>query len=158
MANITKYTPDDIRRAAAVYAVEGYLSRTAEQVGIPRITLHYWKNNKPEWEEAFNHVRQEKLEELDADYSKIISRATENVLERFNVGDYAGTDQEGNTLYKPVSARDSAWVMGVTFDKRQILRNQPTSISASVDNKALQDMKAQFEALAGRTIDGERVE
>jgi hypothetical protein len=94
-------------------------------------------------------VRNEKQDELDASYTRVIHKAQEALIDRLEHGDEVIT-RTGERMRKAVTAKDLATIGGIQFDKRQIARNLPTSISNATDNKALADLKAQFEALAAR--------
>lgn len=140
----SKYTHEQRIEVVGTYLVYGNLNKVAELLNIPRRTLTDWKNTDW-WQELITKVRQQKEDEIDSTLTRITTRAAqaiENKLE--NEDDY--------------SIVDAAKVYGIMFDKQRLLRNQPTSITSGVTNDQLLDLKAQFEKLAGKTIEGERVE
>jgi len=87
---------------------------------------------------------EEKKDQFNAGFTRLVERGINHIEQCFD-------NQE-------VSAMEAAKIMGIAFDKRQILNNQPTSISGNVSNDALKALKDQFEALAGKTIDAERID
>ncbi len=125
------YTREDRQRAAATYAVTGSVVKTAEIVGIPHRTLSDWKADSPEWEATVSRIRREKDAELDAHFTEIIARCSEEVRDRIEHGDWKRDARSGETYRQPLSAKDLALVGAICYDKRQLLRNLPTSRSSS---------------------------
>ena len=151
----SKYTDDVRHQAISHYITLGNLQKVAELTNIPRRTLTDWKNSEW-WETELTRVRAEKSEELDAVYTQAIHAAQKQILDRIESGDYI-LDKNNQLIRKPMIGKDLAMVGAIQFDKRQIMRNLPTSISAGADNKALEDLKARFEALTNKetkVIDG----
>ena len=63
-------------------------------------------------------------------------------------------DKNGDVVRRQMSGKDKAWVMGITFDKRALLRGDPTSRTEKVDQKALiSELKEDFEAMARQHLD-----
>ncbi len=120
----------------------GNVTKTAEAANIPQRTLYDWTKTEW-WAELITRFREEKKHELDANLSRIVNKCTQTI--------------ENKLENDEVSARDAAMIMGITFDKRQVLNNQPTSISGkSIDISALQGKFEEF--LQTKTIEGERVD
>lgn len=124
----TSYSAETMREAAGYYVVTGSITKTSELTGIPKSTIGTWKANNAKWLELVEQVRNEKQEEIDAGYTRIIHKGIQVVEDRLENGEVT-FDKDGNEIKTPVKMRDAAWTMAVTFDKRQILRNMPTSIS-----------------------------
>ena len=66
-----------------------------------------------------------------------------------------GPARAADLVRVPVGARDLAVTGGVVFDKRQLLRSQPTSIRKQDNDTRLLGLQRRFEELAGKTIEGE---
>lgn len=128
--NPCKYDVKTRIEACTRFAMEGNLQRVSDKTGIPSTTLVYWQQG-PWWHDMLRHIRTEKSHELDARLSRIIDNATEKVLERLEYGDAVVVAKTGELVYKPVSARDAMLTAAVGFDKRQLLRMQPTSIKST---------------------------
>ena len=79
----------------------------------------------------------EKKEEFEAGFTKLIDKSMNNIEKKLDTGE--------------VSARDSATILGIVFDKRQVLTNQPTSITKSLN---INDMHEQFQ----RFMDAKQIE
>jgi fructose-specific phosphotransferase system component IIB len=144
------YTPDDIQKAAQVFAVTGNMIKTAEMVNIPRETLQYWKKNKAEWVQETTRVHQEKLEELDAHYTEIVELTALEVKDRVQNGDEFYDPKTGEMYRKKMSGRDLAMVNGIIFDKQRLLRGLPTSNVQQSSAKHLEELAKIFEDIANK--------
>lgn len=154
--NGSQYTDEDRRHVLSQYIVLGSTTRVAEITGIPYATIATWKNSADWWEEELNKIRQEKGEELDAMYTNAIHKAQNQVIDRIEHGDYI-LDKQNQLVRKPMNGKDLAMVGAIQFDKRQIMRNLPTSISAKADSQ-LESMLKQFRDMAqAKVIDGQVV-
>ena len=142
----SKYTDEDRQAAMACYAVHGNYKRCSDLLSIPPRTLAQWGQTEW-WLSSIAEVRLQKQDEIDSGVQKIIDRAIDSVITRLDKGDEMITSK-GDTLYKAVSARDSATILGIAFDKQRILRMLPTSITASTDSDKLLKLQQSFEDLA----------
>lgn len=80
------------------------------------------------WMEELQAIRRTKQALLDVKLSSIIGRSLERIEEALNEGeDYY--DQQGNHHMKRVKAVEVARIFEGVFDRRQLLRELPTSIS-----------------------------
>jgi len=140
------------------YVVTGNAEKVCRDMSIPKTTGHEWL--KSEWGESLlEQIRTEQCAELDAMHTKIIIDANLQVMDRIENGDYL-LDKANELIRKPMDGKSLATVAAITFDKRQISRNMPTSISTSVDNAALTKLQEQFQALSkqSKVIEGEVIE
>ena len=141
----SQYTDEQRRRVITEYVVSGNAVRVAESCNIPRQTIDAWVSSG--WGvDLISTIRHAKQDELSAGYTNIITRAMESVNKRLSTGDYAGLDKDGETPYKPVSARDSIMIAAISTDKMRLLNNQSTSIT--VTDNALINISKQLEAFA----------
>jgi len=115
------YTANDRRTAAAQYVLLGSVRRVAAATGIPVRTIYDWTRTDW-WEMLVAQVRTELQGELDATLSRMIQLALAATMDRLENGDYVVTSK-GETLRKPVSARDAMAILGMAIDKQQILRD-----------------------------------
>jgi transposase-like protein len=118
----SRYSDEQRREAVAHYVLLGNWRRVAEATGIPQRTLHDW-STQPWFGTLLAEVRAEKAVELDGVYTRIIDKATTELLDRLERGDPYIVG--GEVKRKPVSARDLALVAAITFDKRQASRDLP---------------------------------
>lgn len=158
--NGSQYTDVQRREAVAQYVVLGNYTRVSEIVNISQNTIYGW-GQTDWWADLYNKIQHEKKAELDAALTKTIHMAIDQVHDRVQHGDYvidkqAKVSDKERFVRKPMNGRDLMTVGAIAYDKRQIGRNLPTSISQSVDSKALKALQEKFEALArGEVIEGE---
>ena len=137
----SKYTDTEKLNAAVIYLSFGNLNKTAQATNIPQRTLYDWSKSDW-WDKLCTRIRQEKRTEFDAGFTRIIDKAINHIENQLDSGN--------------VSARDAATIMGITFDKRQVLNMQPTSITKSLN---INDLHEQFERfMNAKTIDSELVD
>jgi hypothetical protein len=156
MAEGSHYTDEQRREAVGHYVLLGNWQAVSEVTHIPRRTLTDW-SHQPWFATLFAEVRAEKGAELDGAFSRIIDKATKELLDRLNNGDAVLID--GEVRRKPVSARDLALISGIAYDKRALARNQPTEITES-GKATIQELAAFLEhhakekaRLEGRPVD-----
>lgn len=142
------YTPDDIQKAAQVFAVTGNMVKTSEMVGVPRTTLQDWKENKPEWVQETVRVRHEKLEELDAHFTEIVEQSVIEAKDRVQNGDEFLDPKTGKKYRKKMSGKDLAMVGGITFDKQRLLRGLPTSNVQTSSTEQLKKLAEMFDEIS----------
>ncbi len=136
------YTDEDRRTAVATWLVLGNVERSAERLGMPAPTLYQWKQ-QPWWSEMLRGLRTEDIDAIDARFTGYIHKALDEVGERLENGNEV-RDSKGNLHRQKVSCRDAAITLAILFDKRQLLRAQPTAITERGD--------AHLEGLAGRLV------
>lgn len=143
---------DDSKRieVATLYACTGDIDKISELAKIPKGTILSWR--KQEWFKALlNDIRDENNEKLDTKFTEIVHKSQELLADRLENGDFA-FNKVGELIRKPISARDLALVGAITVDKRQVLRKEPTAITANIssgplDKDKLQELAKQFVAL-----------
>lgn len=138
----SQYTHEDYHRAVVAYLTLGNLHKVAAVIDIPRRTLYGWTKTTW-WAELLNHVRQEKRDEFDAGFTRLIDKTINTIEIQLDAGE--------------VKARDAATIMGIAFDKRQILNLKPTSITAKTTD--INGLQAQFEDyLKAKTIEADVIQ
>src|SRR5690242_6646716 len=119
------YTDEQRREAVAQYVFLGNLRKVAKATGIPRRTLGD-SAKQPWFHTLITEVRAEKGAELDGQLTRIIHKATDQLIDCLDNGDPVLV--AGEIKRKPVSARDLAMVAAIVYDKRALLRDDPTAI------------------------------
>lgn len=138
----SQYSDEQRRQAALNYAVLGNMTKVSEQTGISTQTLCDWKNHSDWWNVLLEEIREEKQDQIDALYTNGIHRAAERVLEKIE-----GDDAKLLDLVKTTA---------ILFDKRQLVRNQPTSIRTDNTRQLLQELAEGFRSISqGNVIEGE---
>jgi len=157
-SNGSKYTHDIKHAFIANYLVKGNCKAVAISMGLPVKTCDSWL--RTEWGEALiAKLQDEKDAELDAIHTNIIHAAQEQVIDRIENGDFK-LDKNNEIIRLGMDGKALATVAAITFDKRQISRNLPTSINSSMDNAALNKLQQQFQQLSkqSKVIEGEVIE
>lgn len=127
------YSRQQIEEAlAAVAANDGNVHHTARQLGIPPQTLDHWVKR----ERVLSDVQKLKRDELSSKLETIAHRLSNSILEH-------------DLDIVPLAAKATA--MGITIEKMQLLRGQPTSITEQTSNGEL--LGLMREALEAGVID-----
>ena len=124
----SQYTDEQRYHAALTFLTLGNIKKVSEAVNIPQRTLYDWSKTTW-WDELTTRFRAERTEEFDAGFSRIIEKSMQAIEKQLDSGE--------------VKARDAATIMGISFDKRQILNLQPTSITVKATD--ISNLQAQFE-------------
>jgi|AACY02.16.fsa_nt_gi hypothetical protein len=135
--------------AVAVYCYTGSMPKAAKAIGAKVHNIRDWKN-QPWWNEAVNEVRKRMNDELDGRLSGVVDRLVAEIEDRINKGDevvVAG----GEKVRKKVSARELATTLSILFDKRALIRGDPTSRTerTSTDDH-LEKLEKKFEDFTKR--------
>ncbi len=147
----SQYTNEERIAVSADYFVTGNISKTAEIHNIPRTTVDGWI--KSDWGvELLVTIRHEKGEEFDANVTKLIDSAFEEAQDRVENGDQKlvkvkrtikhddgsmEVSEDYELKRQPMTGKDLTVVAGISYEKRQLHRNQPTAITGSMDTRAL---------------------
>lgn len=136
--------------ALTIFAVTGSFQEVQKLTSVPIFTVKSWL--KQEWAVALlNEIRNENDQALDAQLTKAVHKAADQLNDRLDNGDTVVL-KDGSLVRKPMSARDLALVQAINIDKRQIIRGRPTSISAgTTDNQKLEKLAEKFVELAQKT-------
>ena len=127
-----QYTPEQKIQTVMYYLTEGgKASRVAKKTGIKASTIRKWKSSAPWWGEVMKKCRAIKQDELDAAFTLVIHDTVDRIHERVLHGDVK-LDKEGNLVAVPMSGKDLAYVANSLFDKRSLLRGDPTTLKKDV--------------------------
>lgn len=126
--------------------------RACKATGLSIHTLNRWA--REDWyNEAISLIREKLDEELDASLTGVVHKAASEALERLEHGDWVWS-KDGQMVRKPVSAREAMLIGGIAYDKRNLQRGKPTSISDSVSTEErLEHLANKFREMT--VIDGE---
>lgn len=140
-----KYTPEQKVQAVMAYMVTGTSRKASKICDIPEATIRWWKASSSWWQDVMSECRRKKQDELDAAFTNIIELGTEGVEDRLKNGNTV-IDKHGDIHQIPMSGKDIAWILGVIFDKRQLLRGDPTSrVERITEQDRLDKLQRQFE-------------
>lgn len=136
------YTDIERKQAVAHWMVLGNIKEVGRQLGIPESTLHQWKQQEW-WNDYYAVLRADKNLDVDAMMTAAVHKALNVVLDRLEHGNLMYID--GQHVRVGVHGRDAAVIAGILFDKRQLLRSLPTSISER--SSKLDDLAGRFTVL-----------
>lgn len=142
----SQYSDEDRREAAAHYVLHGVMSKVSKLTGIAEGTLSDWKNKSDWWVGLTEAIRIEKSDQIDSSITRILEASTAQLEDRIVNGDEV-IGKDGDKLKLAMKGRDLATVFGITFDKRQIIRNLPTSIKAESTDSRLNTLAEKVREL-----------
>jgi len=135
--------PDAKRiEVVTLYACLGNPDTISELANVPAWTIRNWVKT-PWFKELLEEIRTENNEKMDAKFAQIVEKAQDCILDRLENGDHLILRDE-STIRKPINAKDLAAISSLTVDKRQIIRNKPTSISQSVNSGEVNEDKLKL--------------
>jgi hypothetical protein len=140
------------------YLALGNLAESSRVCNVPLITIKKW-NAQPWWAELVSDIQSGEGQRADNKMSKTIDKALDLIMTRMEEGDYVYDQKTGRLVKVPLKARDLERVASGLFDKRQLIRKQPTSIKQSDLNQKdrLLELAEQFAKFAGMKIEQEKV-
>lgn len=150
-ANTSKFSkvPDAVLKCLTLIAGGSPMKTSCKLTGIPRGTLQTWRSK--EWyPRVIELIRQQLDEQLDGKMTSVLNRGIDKLHARLENGDPIVNTRTGEvTGYKPVSAKDNAIITSIFFDKRNLLRNKPTSITKrETTEQRLEMLKDKFKEIA----------
>lgn len=147
-----KYTADEKLSAVLAYVMTGSVRGVVRLTGFKQQVISDWKNNSSWWPDIYRDIKKQKQEEVDGTLTSIIHASAGGLMDRIQNGDEV-LDKNGDFIRRKMSGKELAWVMGVTYDKRALLRGDPTSRTEKVDQKALmQELQGKFEKMASKVL------
>lgn len=154
------FSEDDRIKAATVYAVTGKAVEVERITGIPAYVVRTWKT-KEWWPQIIERIRQDKDDELDAKFTKIVDKTIDVIQDRLEHGDYVYDNHKGEVIRKPMNGKEVAVVTSIFVDKRELLRRKEShnTEQASIKDR-LERIAQDVRKLASgaKVIDGEVVE
>ena len=127
--------------------------------GVPTQTIRHWRLQ--DWfKDLVAELQREDDYSADAKLTKIVNKALDTVVDRLENGDFMFDPKEQAFVRKPLLARDVTKIADTMFDKRNLLRGKPTSISGKQEqiSDRLAKLAIEFSRFVNaKTIDGEVV-
>ena len=148
-----RYTAEEKLSAVLAYVMTGSVRGVIRLTGFRQQTISDWKNNSSWWTDAYMTIKKEKQDEIDGGLTPIIHAASGEIIDRIINGDEF-IDKNGDPRRKKMSGKELAWVMGISYDKRALLRGDPTSRTEKVDTQQqMADLRKEFGAMAREHLD-----
>lgn len=143
--------------AAVAYVLSGTAAKAAEVANVSKPTILDWKNNSDWWPHLIAHIKEKHDEDIEARTTNILTKALDEVEDRIEHGDQIMNYKTGEMEYKPISGKDLTIIFGTLYDKRQLMRREPTAISDNTsEDQRLQHLMQEFIKFSeAKQIDGE---
>lgn len=116
--------------ACTLYAVYGDLEEVSKLTSIPVQQLRLWKQ-EPWWIEIIKQVYVEQNENLSSRISSTLDKALIQLNDRLEHGDVYIT-KTGQEVRRPIDAKVLTNMFDSLVHRRQVVRGEPTSISANI--------------------------
>jgi len=134
--------------ACTLYCVYGDFEKVSELTSVPVVHLKMW-HQEPWWVEIQRQVYVEQNENLSSRINIVLDKSLVEIADRLENGDYYFTKQTGVLRRKPVDTKTLALLFDNLTTKRQLVRGEPTSISAKIGvDDRLQLLADSFEKFA----------
>ena len=127
--------PETILKTLAMIASGTAKKVACRTTGLPYQTYVKWIH-QPWYHQVMELIKIEFDNALDASLTATTHKTIDYLNDRMDNGDITGYDKEGNPIIKPMSGRDLGVTFATIFDRRQLLRNKPTSVS---ENKSVKE-------------------
>ena len=127
----SKYTDEDRRNAAMLYAIKGTLTAVEKDTGISKGTLHGWKSSDW-WDTVIQQVRTENEAMYRSRFHNLVDQATDQALAKL----------------PDASAQQAMTIAAIAYDKLRLSLNLPTSISGNHSTEAMNKLAQQFRELS----------
>jgi hypothetical protein len=118
--------------------------------GVPAQTVRHWRLQ--DWfKDLVEELRREDDHSTDAKLTGIVNKALDTVVDRLENGDFMFDPKSSAFVRKPLLAKDVTKIADTMFDKRNLLRGKPTSISGKQEqiSDRLVKLALEFARFAG---------
>ena len=134
--------------ACTFYCVYGDFDKVSELTKVPAYILRSW-HQEPWWVEIQKKVYVEQNENLSARINEVLDKSLIEIKDRLENGDMFFDRKAGEFRRKPVETKTLAILFDNLTTKRQLVRGEPTSISAKIGvEDRLEQLKESFEKFA----------
>ena len=151
------WQPEEKRiEVATLWAVLRNIAEVSRISGIDVYVIRKWKE-EPWFQNVVSRVIKDKNDVLDQKLTGVIESCATMIQERLAQGDTKVNYKTNEVFTAPLDARGLALVMGILFDKRQLIRGEATSRTETVSfDKRLENLKETFERFSkAAQIEGE---
>ncbi len=150
-----KIAPEIKIQAAICYMITGTVNGVERLTGISHQTVSEWKNKSQWWPLVMAKVKKDKQDELDAEITGLIHESTAALRDRLENGDEVllKDGERIETFQRKLSGKDISSIINTLYDKRAMLRGDPTSITAKANSgDVLKELKDTFEKIAAEAF------
>ena len=135
--------------AVEAYLEHGPTTEAAVALGVHLDLFRKWVASS-EGRRAIDLARSSLNALLDLGLTKIINQASARVLDALEHGQKV-ISKDGEIHEIPISGKDAATIFAIVFDRRQLLRKQPTQIGGELDEK-LEELATKLRYLGSATV------
>ena len=134
--------------SCSLYCVYGDFEKVSKLTKVPVETLKGW-HQEPWWVEIQKQVYVEQNENLSSRINHVLDKSLEEIADRLENGDYYFLKGSQEFRRKPVDTKTLALLFDNLTTKRQLVRGEPTSISAKIGvEDRLNQLADSFEKFA----------
>lgn len=138
--------------ACTMYCVYGDFDQVSALTKVPADILRVW-HQEPWWVEIQKAVYVEQNENLSSRINMVLDKSLAEISERLELGDVFYESKTGEFKRKPVDTKTLAILFDNLTTKRQLVRGQPTSISAKIGiDERLNKLAESFEKFAASKL------
>ena len=147
-----KVAPELKIQAATCFMMTGTVTAAAKMCGLDQRLISDWRNHSEWWETVLGKLKKEKQEELDASLTEVIHLSAGSLKDRLINGEEVVT--KDGVIKRKLGGRDVATILSTLYDKRSMIRGDPTSITRkeSATDVMLQ-LRNEFEKIAEDVLD-----
>ncbi len=143
-----KYSAEKKIQAVTNFIILGSLKKAAEMAGIPAGTVRTWSSKASWWKDVMDKIRKQHNDELDAKICILIDKSMAEIDDRIVNGDVV-LGKDGREWRKKINGKDLTTMVGILYDKRALMRGDPTARTASASPQSvLKQLSGEFEKLA----------
>ena len=140
------WVPEEKRiEVATLYAALRDWNQVAELSKMSVSVIRKWKD-EPWFQNVVSRVLKDKNDVLDVALSDVIHSCADLIKERVANGDTRVNNKTGEQYKVPLGATNLAMVLGILFDKRQLVRGEATSRTETMSfDRRLENLRDTFE-------------
>ena len=145
--------------AGTTYLATGSIAETSRIINVPYRTVQEWTYSDW-WKQLMTEIQSGENQKTDNKMSRVIEKTLDMLVSRIEEGDYQYDQKTGRLVKIPLKARDLERITSGLFDKRQLIRKQPTNIKQDDLNQAdrLLKLAEQFAKFSGTSRIEEELE
>ena len=154
LAGKKNFTNEDKVQIANLYVLWGNIYKVASLTGMTPQTIEKWMTTEW-WPDLVEACKVQLQDELDARMTKALHEMYDQIDDRIVHGDYQLVTKTQELKRVPLKGRDLAVIANTTFDKRQLLRGDATTIASKrIENT--KELEAKFLQIA-KDLQGKNV-
>lgn len=135
------WSDEDRLNAIQQFIITGSMQKVAGITNIPVNTLRDWRKFAPWWKDLEEVLREEGNLERASEITELTDNVIKALEDRVQKGDHHYNPRTGEIVRVPVRAGDLNKLASNLIEKKQMLTKQPTSYTASTDNKSQLESK-----------------